>query len=171
MARSPAALVRRWQRSTRSGANMRARRITAGPPEFRLLQDEQEIGYVDGGRVSFRGFTTRDDAALAASVAHQALTRRRGEQPHSVDEPKDILVVYQGSTQAVIARAGILARLLPPAPEDSEVGGWGFEIELLPKERFEVFAIARARVMWRALRGTGIDRRMHQFGAQPLTSA
>ena len=148
---------------------MRARRIAAGS-EFRLLQDEQEIGYVDGTRVSFRGFTTRDDAALAASVAHRALTRRRGEQPHSVDEPKDILVVDQGSTQAVIARAGILARLLPPAPEDSEVGGWGFEIELLPEERFEVFAIARARVIWRALRGTGIDRRMHQFGAQPLTS-
>ena len=149
---------------------MRAQRIDAGS-EFRLLQDEQEIGYVDGTRVSFRGFTTRDDAALAASVAHRALTRRRGEQPHSVDEPKDTLVVDQGSTQAVIARAGILARLLPPAPEDSEVGSWGFEIELLPEERFEVFAIARARVIWRALRGTGIDRRMQQFGTQPLTSA
>ena len=74
---------------------MRARRIDAGS-EFRLLQDEQEIGYVDGTRVSFRGFTTRDDAALAASVAHRALTRRRGKQPHSVDEPKDTLVVDQG---------------------------------------------------------------------------
>jgi hypothetical protein len=149
---------------------MRARRIDAGS-EFRLLQDEQEIGDVNGTRVRFRGFTTRDDAALAASVAHRALTRRRGEQPHSGDEPKDTLVVDQGSTQAVISRAGILARLLPPAPEDSEVGNWGFEIELLPEERFEVFAIARARVIWRALRGTGIDRRMHQFGAHPLTSA
>jgi hypothetical protein len=149
---------------------MRARRIAAGS-EFRLLQDEQEIGYVDGTRVSFRGFVTRDDAALAASVAHQALIRRRGKQRLSVDEPKDILVVDQGSTQAVIARAGILATLLPPAPEDSEVGGWGFEIALLPEEHFEVFAIARARVMWRALRGTGIDRRMHQFGGQLLTSA
>lgn len=149
---------------------MRARRIAAGS-EFRLLQDEREIGYVDGTRVSFRGFAARDDAALAASVAHQALNRRRGEQRHSVGEPKDFLVVDHGSTQAVIARPGILARLIPPAPEDSEVGGWGFEIELLPEERFEVFAIARARVIWRALRGTGLDRRMHQFGAQLLTSA
>ena len=149
---------------------MRARRIAAGSG-FRLLQDEQEIGYVDGTRVSFRGFATRDDAALAASVAHRALARRRGEQRHSVDEAKDILVVDHGSTQAVIPRAGILGRLLPPAPEDSEVSGWGFEIELLPEERFEVFAIARARVMWRALRGTGIDRWMHQFGAHFLTSA
>jgi hypothetical protein len=65
---------------------------------------------------------------------------------------------------------GILATLLPPAPEDSEVRGWGFEIALLPEEQVEVFAIARARVMWRALRATGMDRRMQQFGGQLLTS-
>ncbi len=148
---------------------MRARRIGTGS-EFRLFQDEREIGHVDGTTVSFQGFATRDDAALAASVAHRALTRRRGEQPHPVDGPKDILVVDQGSTQAVIARAGVLARLLPPAPEDSEIGGWGFEIDLLPEERFEVFAIARARVIWRGLRGTGVYRRMRQFGAESLAS-
>ncbi len=61
---------------------MRARRLGTGS-EFRLFQDEQEIGHVDGTTVSFRGFATRDDAALAASVAHRALTRRRGEQPRS----------------------------------------------------------------------------------------
>jgi hypothetical protein len=132
---------------------MRAQRIAAGP-EFRLLQDGQEIGYVDGTRVSFRGFAARDDAALAASIAYRALSRRRKKQPHPMEESQD----------------GILATLLPPAPEDSEAGSWGFEIALLPEERFEVFAIARARVMWRALRGTGIDRRMHQFGGQLLTS-
>jgi hypothetical protein len=27
----------------------------------------------------------------------------------------------------------------------------------------EVFALARARIMWRALQGTGISRRMQQF--------
>jgi hypothetical protein len=68
-----------------------------------------------------------------------------------MDDPKGILVVDQGPTQAV-ARVGILATLLPPAPEDSEVGGWAFEIELLPKERVEVLAIARARAIRRALR-------------------
>jgi hypothetical protein len=148
---------------------MRIRRVGTGS-EFRLLQDEQEIGYVDGTRVSFRGFAGRDDAARAASVAYRALSRRRRKQPHPMEASQDILVVDKGSTQTVIARSGILATLLPPAPEDSEVGGWGFEIALLPEEHFEVFAIARARVMWRALRGTGIDRRMHQFGGQLLTS-
>ncbi len=67
---------------------MRARRIAAGP-EFRLLQDEQEIGYVDGTRVSFRGFAGRDDAAQAASIAYRALSRRRGKQPHAMEESQD----------------------------------------------------------------------------------
>src|SRR5688500_4768578 len=130
---------------------MRARRV-ATTSAFRLFQNEQEIGYVDETRVNFRGFASRDDAARAASVAHRALTRRRGARSHSVDEPKDFLVVDQGSTQSVIARTAVRATLLPPALEESEIGGWGFELELLPEERFEVFAIARARVIWRALR-------------------
>jgi len=46
---------------------MRIRRVGSGS-EFRLLQDEQEIGNVDGTRVSFRGFAARDDAAQAASI-------------------------------------------------------------------------------------------------------
>jgi hypothetical protein len=149
---------------------MRTRRIAEGS-EFRLLQDEREIGFVDGTRVSFRGFAARNDAARAASIAYRALSRRRRKQSHPMEESQDILVVDQGSIQAVIAQSGILATLLPPAPEDSEVGGWGFEIPLLPEERFEVFAIARARVIWRALRGSGLDRRMHQFGAQALITA
>ena len=148
---------------------MRARRVADGS-EFRLFQDEQPIGYVDGTKVSYRGFATREEAALAASVAHRALTRRRGEQPPSGDGSRDILVVDQGSGQAVIPRAGILAKLLPPATEDTEIAGWGFEIELLPEERFEVFAVARARVVWRALRSTGIDRWMRQFGAERRAS-
>jgi hypothetical protein len=56
-----------------------------------------------------------------------------------------------------------MATLLPPAPVNSEIEGWGFEIQLSPEERFEVFALARARVIWRELRGTGIHRRMRQF--------
>jgi hypothetical protein len=86
-----------------------------------------------------------------------------------MDEPKDFLVVDQGSTQSVIARTAVLATLLPPARE-SEIGGWGFEIELLPEERCEVFAVARARVVWRALRSTGMYQRMWQFGAEHLAS-
>ena len=141
---------------------MRARRIGTGS-EFRLFQDEQEIGRVEGSKVTFRGFETRDDAALAASAAHRALTKRRKKQPHRIEAPQDLVIMDQGSTPAVVAQTDVMAALLPPAPENSGIGGWGFEIQLLPEERFEVFAVARARVIWRELRGTGISRRMHQF--------
>jgi hypothetical protein len=120
---------------------MRARRVGTGS-EFRLFQDEQEIGQVDAAAVSFRGFATRDEAAQAASAAYRALARRRagveeGEEP--------------------------LATLLPPASEEPTAAGWGFKIALLPGERMEVFALARARIMWRALEGSGLSRRMRQF--------
>jgi hypothetical protein len=149
---------------------MRARRVATGLG-FRLFKDDREIGYVGGTRARFQGFASRDDAALAASVAHRALARRRGERPHSMDEPKDFLVVDRGAMQSVIARTAVLATLLPPACEDSDIGGWGFEIELLPEERCEIFAVARARVIWQALRSTGIYRRMWQFGAERLAPA
>jgi hypothetical protein len=119
---------------------MRARRVGTGS-EFQLFRDEQNIGEVDGDGVSFRGFATRDDAVLAASTAYGALARRRGVT-EEVEEP--------------------LATLLPPAPEATSAG-WGFRIALLPSERMEVFALARARIMWRALQGTGLSRRMRQF--------
>src|SRR4051812_33604924 len=120
---------------------MRARRIGTGS-KYRLFQDEHEIGRVEATAVSFRGFATRDDAALAASAAYHALCQRRaaGEE---AERP--------------------LATLLLPAPEEAAARDWGFQIALLPNERMEVFALARARIMWRALQGTGISRRMRQF--------
>jgi hypothetical protein len=148
---------------------MRARRV-ATTSEFRLFQDEQEIGYVDETRVMFQGFASREDAALAASVVHRALARRRGQRSHSMHQENDILIVDQGSTQAVISTNAVQATLLPPQGEE-ELPGWGFEIQLLPEERFEVFALARTRLIWRALRGTGIYRRMRQFGADHVASA
>jgi hypothetical protein len=143
---------------------MRARRVGNGP-EFRLLQDEQEIGRVDATVVSFRGFASREDAALAAAVAHLALTRRRGEKRQPATGPAEALIMDHGPGQAVIAPAGVLARLLLPAAGESEGGGWVFEIRLLPEEGVEIFAIARARVTWRALRSSGLYRRMQQFRA------
>ena len=62
-----------------------------------------------------------------------------------------------------------LATLLPPTPEMPGIGGWGFKIARLPSERVEVFALARARVIWRALQGTGVARRMRQFANGPTS--
>ena len=41
--------------------------------------------------------------------------------------------------------------------------GWGFEVRLLPEERVSLFAMARARTMWHALRWSGLCRRMRQL--------
>jgi hypothetical protein len=120
---------------------MRVRRVGTGS-ELRLFQDEKEIGRVDATTVSFLGFATRDDAVLAASAAYRALAQRWRDAE---------------------GRQESLATLLPPAPEEAAPGGWGLEIALLPGERVEVFALARARVIWRALQGTGLSRRMRQF--------
>jgi hypothetical protein len=114
------------------------------------MQDERDIGWVNRSAVGFHGFASRNDAALAASLAQVALTRRRKEAARPTGDPTDILVLSHGSTELVVARSEILARLLPPSPENPEFG-WGFEVELFPDEAFEVFAIGRARVMWRAI--------------------
>ena len=125
---------------------MRARRVGTGF-EFRLFQDEREIGWLDGASVTFRGFETADDAIFASTVAQHALVRRREQEPDPADT----------------------AMLLPPMPDGPGIGGWGFTIALLPSERVEVFARARARVIWRALQGTGVSRRMRQFVDGPAS--
>lgn len=148
---------------------MRARR-GATSSEFRLFAGEREIGYINDTTVGFLGFASRTEAALAASVAHRGLARRRGRQVRPANVPDDFLVMEHGSTQHVIATAGVLATLRPPGSDATPVAGWGFEIELLPEERLGVFAVGRARVMWRALRATGIYRRMRQFNTESLAS-
>ena len=120
---------------------MRARRVGTGS-QYRLFQDEQEIGWVNSTAVGFRGFATRDEAARAASAAYHALGQRRAAA-EDAERP--------------------LATLIPPDPDESTADDWGFQIALLPNERMEVFALARARVMWRALQGTGIFKGMRQF--------
>jgi hypothetical protein len=87
-----------------------------------------------------------------------------------MDYHEGFLIMDHGGTPTVVARAGVLATLLAPAAEKPEIDGWGFEMQLLPEEQFEVFAKARARVIWRALRSTGVYRRMHQFQPKPHTS-
>ncbi len=148
---------------------MRARRVGT-KSEFRLFQDEREIGHVDGTSVSFLGFESREHAALAAWAAHRALTRRRRRMPHRTDYHEGFVIMDEGGTPTVVARAGVLGTLLPPGADKSGIEGWGFEIQLLPEEQFEVFARARARVIWWALRSTGVYRRMHQFLPKPPLS-
>jgi hypothetical protein len=111
---------------------MRARRIDQSS-DFRLLQDEREIGSVGSNAVRFHGFATREDAAAAASVPHRSVARRRKATAHPIRDLGDVLILNEESTELVVARSGILARLLPPSSENAGSGS-GFEIQRLPDE-------------------------------------
>jgi hypothetical protein len=117
-----------------------------------LYSRDRTIGHIRGATVGFTGFASEDHAARAACIAHHALARRRSEAPRSV--PEEYLFGYTEEGRFVVARSGVLARLVPPEPL-SGTEDWGFEIELRPDESVSVFAMARARLMWNALRASG----------------
>jgi hypothetical protein len=62
-----------------------------------------------------------------------------------------------------------VARLVAPGP-GTPGEDWSFEVPLLPEESASVFAMSRARILWRALRWTGMTRRMRQFREHPVVS-
>ncbi len=120
---------------------------------FQLLDGTREIGYIRGGVVGFGGFDTREEAVEAASLAHRGLEQRRAMQAPTTGTPEELLVWDRDDGTHVVARTGLVARLTPPGTVGGPEG-WGFEIRLLPEEREAVFAMSRARTMWRALRAT-----------------
>ena len=132
-----------------------------------LYVKERKVGYIRGEAVGFIGFASDEEAARAACIAHRALARRRSDAAQSA--PEEYLLGDTDEGQFVVARSGVLARLLPPDPLDEE-GSWGFEIELRPDESVSVFAMARARLIWNAIRGSGSARRMTQFATVASTS-
>ncbi len=130
--------------------------------EYRLYDDEREIGYIRDGAVGFVGFDTMEDAAQGAQVVHRALEQRRARSTWGGGVLDGYYIWEHPDGPHVIARSGLLARLIPPAGDGSG-STWGLELPLLPEERGSVFAISRARTMWRALQWSGIGRRMrHQ---------
>jgi hypothetical protein len=133
-----------------------------------LYDGEHQIGYIGHGTVGFHGFDTSSAAAEAAHIAHRALSERRSRATWVSDTPEDFLVWDHPEGPYVIARSGLLARLTAPGPDTG--GGWGFSVSLRPEEAAKVFAMSRARTMWRALRWTGQTRRMRQFRDDPVAS-
>jgi hypothetical protein len=137
--------------------------------ESRLYDAEHQIGYIRDAAVGFHGFATEADAAEAAHIAHRAVTRRREKAAWVPDAPEGYLVWDRPEGRYVVARSGLFARLTPPDPAAGS-GDWGFEVDLRREERVSVFAMSRARTMWRALRWTGLTRRMRQFREDPVAS-
>lgn len=148
---------------------MRFERIAGHGPgtEFRIFDDDREIGYIRDGAVGFAGFETMEDAAQAAQVVHRALEQRRARSTWGGGVLDGYYVWEHPDGPHVIARSGLLARLIPPA-EDRPDSAWGLEVPLLPEERGSVFAMSRARTMWNALQWSGIGRRMRH---QPMAAS
>ncbi len=139
---------------------MRIRTAESGEGSV-LYVGERRIGYLRGDVVGFIGFGTDDEAARAACIAYRALVRRRAGTA-AASAPEEYLFGHTEEGQFVIAQSGVLARLIPPDVVTGEES-WGFEIALRPDESIEIFAMARARLMWNALRSSGLGRRMAQF--------
>lgn len=136
---------------------------------YRVFEEQHEIGYIRDGVVGIVGFPDRESAARAAHVAHGALEQRRA-RAGMVATSDEYFVWDHDSGPHVIAKSGLAARLLPPAPGPAD-DGWGFEVPLLPEERHSVFAMSRTRTVWQALRWSGARGRMRQFAASPLAEA
>ena len=106
---------------------------------YRIVAHEKEVGYVRPGMVGFEGFTTEADALAAANTASRALTERRKTAAGEWG------VVIHGATQA---GNGVPAAVVS---HDPGTGLWGFEASLHRSEQADVFAMSRARTIWRAL--------------------
>lgn len=139
---------------------MRIERVTERGTgvRLRMFDGGQEVGYITEGVVAFVGFATKDTAARAAVAADRGLRRRRAGTTW-LSSPADGYYVWDREDGPyVIARSGLLARLVAPSPGGEN--GWGFEVQLLPEERSSsVFAMSRARTMWQSLRGSGLSPR------------
>lgn len=145
---------------------MKARRDIGGMA-FRLFQGRREIGFIRDGTVGFVGFRSADEAAFAGKVAYRALASRRDPKRPWPPILPDHVLVPEGDRQYLVVPSGRLATLRPPPSGFPGGEGWGVELELLAEERPDVFAVARARVMWTALLGSGAAGRMRQFNPDP----
>jgi hypothetical protein len=132
-----------------------------------LYAKERQVGYIRGDHLSFSGFPSEDEAAQAACIAHRALVSVRRQAAPGAQE--EYLFGHTEEGQFVIAHSGVLARVLPPEPQDEE-RSWGFEVALRPDETFSVFAMARARLVWKALRASGVRQGMSRLAAVGSTN-
>ena len=113
-------------------------RSAAEPGHYRIFERDEEVGYIRPGVVSFGGFASQGDAAVAAGVANRALAERRDT----------------GTVNGIMTAAGPADRRDPPrsmATPGPAAGEWSVEVVLDQSARASVFTMSRARTIWRAL--------------------
>ncbi|HEU4566000.1 MAG TPA: hypothetical protein VFS05_15175 [Gemmatimonadaceae bacterium] len=144
------------------------------PRVFELTDADRSIGWIVGNVVGFRGFASDVEAAHAAWVAYRTLARRlargRGERLVPIDtEPLSIHRRAEG--EVILASGREIATLVRPG-EGSRSGpdSFGFEIPV-PSPADELTVRAKAQLIYRTLRKSGIRWALWQPGAGRLTMA
>lgn len=136
-----------------------------GLSSYRLFHRGEEIGHVDGRRIGFHGFATREDAAAAAWASSQEVELRRRVRRGAVSTGTTPVVVEQYPGGYVVAECRTLATLSQRDAEEApgDPAPWGFEIEVSNDDGPEHVTLGLARVMWRGIRARRLQRRMGQF--------
>lgn len=134
------------------------------PEQFTLVEHETVIGRVDGPMVTFVGFRTREAAVQAAEVAYAALRRHgTGDAPGAGSTRPALSWLGDGESIVLRVEGATVAEILPPTGWATDGPGWRVELRVAPSATPELFVLSRARVMWRAIQGYGLVRRMCQF--------
>lgn len=138
-----------------------------GVSAYGLFHRGQQIGQVNGRRIGFHGFSSREDAAAAAWAAAQEveLRRRSGKRHREPANGPEVVVVEQYPGNYIVAHCQTVATLIqvPGGDAPGDPVRWGFEIELASDLGPDAVALGLARVMWRGIRARRLQLRMEQF--------
>jgi len=124
-----------------------------------LMDVDQQVGWINGDRVGFRGFATDEEAAHAAWVAHRTMTRRLARSHNLRPVPigsEPLALQRAGDEELVVASSGPVATLI--RPDHDGPGGddsYGFELSV-PQPADEVLVRAMAHLIYRTLRKSGV---------------
>jgi len=129
-------------------------------PGFRLVEHGRDVGFIRGDTITFHGFSSADEAALAGSLAQHTLTRRDADSRTARAAEGDDQALHEDRHDLVPDGGITVSTRLEEPPDD-----WAFDVSLPHVDQLGVLAMARARVAWAALRGSGVTRRMRQFGS------
>jgi hypothetical protein len=142
--------------------------IAGGRSGFRLHRDGQQIGWVEGRAIGFRGFESAKDARYAASAAYGALRGWLARQRRMDLVPgsrRAVLQTRRGGGVTWLTLGGVpIGRIVDPHERDPiGEGGYGFELDL-PRLLQPVNVLSAAQVMDAALARPAVARRLEVAG-------
>ena len=157
-------------------ASMIPSRLPEPPPaaptafDLDLLDGDRRVGWIAPDRIAFLGFGNTVEAAYAAHVAHRAVARRIAQREGGRAVPVELerLAIRQEDADAIVLASGQpIARIVPPGEESRAGDGFAFEL-LLVVPRDEVSVRAKAHLVYRTLRRSGVRWSMFRRPAAPV---